>query len=376
MEQQSSKIQQLEASEERLRANLRNNSRSSDGARISDLLDRLIETENSELKLKERVWGLERSEKELQIKLMEGEKMNQSLRAELRDQEELVHRLMTLETENNALSAEINQAKDSARKMSEVQQNESYLRGRVEELEMTENMLRETLQQADLILAQREKKLRDQVSSLQEEVQSYKAQLESAASKEHGARECEVSYKKQLEELKARLAETERQLRESSSETNSQETQHRSEVTKLRNQLKLGNSQLNELERLNCELRDRVLAAEAQSEHLAKELEEQCRRHEQDLLTLNLQVSAGESHVKELQGQLEQLSHEHAASELDVLAASPIAPLYATITSLITALKSCESCSETQKSTLAEVTAQLGTLASCSRAGPVTPTRT
>lgn len=363
MEQQSSKIQQLEASEERLRANLRNNSRSSDGARISDLLDRLIETENSELKLKERVWGLERSEKELQIKLMEGEKMNQSLRAELRDQEELVHRLMTLETENNALSAEINQAKDSARKMSEVQQNESYLRGRVEELEMTENMLRETLQQADLILAQREKKLRDQVSSLQEEVQSYKAQLESAASKEHGARECEVSYKKQLEELKARLAETERQLRESSSETNSQETQHRSEVTKLRNQLKLGNSQLNELERLNCELRDRVLAAEAQSEHLAKELEEQCRRHEQDLLTLNLQVSAGESHVKELQGQLEQLSHEHAASELDVLAASPIAPLYATITSLITALKSCESCSETQKSTLAEVTAQLGTLA-------------
>lgn len=69
MEQQSSKIQQLEASEERLRANLRNNSRSSDGARISDLLDRLIETENSELKLKERVWGLERSEKELQIKV-------------------------------------------------------------------------------------------------------------------------------------------------------------------------------------------------------------------------------------------------------------------------------------------------------------------
>lgn len=62
------------------------------------------------------------------------------------------------------------------------------------------------------------------------------------------------------------------------------------QVTKLRNQLKLGNSQLNELERLNCELRDRVLTAEAQGQHIAKELEEQCRRHEQDLLTLNLQV--------------------------------------------------------------------------------------
>lgn len=57
----------------------------------------------------------------------------------------------------------ISQAQDSTRKMSEMQQNESYLRGRVEELEVTENMLRETLQQADQILAQRERKLRDQV---------------------------------------------------------------------------------------------------------------------------------------------------------------------------------------------------------------------
>lgn len=58
---------------------------------------------------------------------------------------------------------DFSQAQDSARKVSELQQNESFLRGRVEELEMTENMLRETLQQADLILAQRERKLRDQV---------------------------------------------------------------------------------------------------------------------------------------------------------------------------------------------------------------------
>lgn len=50
--------------------------------------------------------------------------------------------------------------------MSEVQQNESYLRSRVEELEVTENMLRETLHQADLILAQRERKLRDQVKQI------------------------------------------------------------------------------------------------------------------------------------------------------------------------------------------------------------------
>lgn len=63
------------------------------------------------------------------------------------------------------------------------------------------------------------------------------------------------------------------------------------QVTKLRNQLKLSNSQLMELDRLNCELRDRIMAAEAEGQRLAKELEEQSRRHEQDLITFNLQVS-------------------------------------------------------------------------------------
>lgn len=43
------------------------------------------------------------------LQLMEGEKNNQVLRGELRDQEELVHRMMSLETENNALSAELGQ---------------------------------------------------------------------------------------------------------------------------------------------------------------------------------------------------------------------------------------------------------------------------
>nr|XP_045623165.1 protein lava lamp-like isoform X3 [Procambarus clarkii] len=372
-DQQTLKIQQLEVSEERLRTTLRNNARTSEGARISDLLDRLIEIENSELKLKERVWNLERSEKELQIKLMEAEKANQALRGELRDQEEIVHRLMSLETENNALSLELNQAQDSARKVSEIQQNESYLRARVEELEVTENMLRETLQQADVILAQRERKLRDQVESLQEEVQAYRAQLEAAASKEYGAKESEVSYKKQLEQLRNRLADTERELKESSSETISHETQHRSEVTKLRNQLKLCNSQLMELDRLNCELRDRIVAAEAEGERLAKQLEESSRRHEHDLLALNLQVSSRDSHMEELEHQLDQLSHEHAASELDALAASPIAALHSSITTLTTALKNCETCNATQSGTLTEVTNQLGTLVELVEGQPNNP---
>lgn len=63
------------------------------------------------------------------------------------------------------------------------------------------------------------------------------------------------------------------------------------QVTKLRNQLKLCNSQLLELDRLNCELRERVVEAEREGQRYASELEELSRRHEQDLLAFNLQVN-------------------------------------------------------------------------------------
>lgn len=74
------------------------------------------------------------------------------------------------------------------------------------------------------------------------------------------------------------------------------------QVTKLRNQLKLCNSQLLELDRLNCELRDRLMAAELEGQRLAKDLEDHDRRHEQDLLSFNLQVRCDFSHWKQLEG--------------------------------------------------------------------------
>jgi len=314
------------------------------------------------LKLKEKVWNFEKNEKELQIKLMEAEKNQQSLRGELRDQEEMVHRLMTLETENNSLSIELTQVQDAAHKLSDVQQNESYLRGRVEELEVTENMLRETLRQADLIMAQRERKLRDQVSSLEEELGSCKAQLENAVSNESQSKDCEGQLRKQLEELRTRLTDTERDLKESSSETISHESQHRSEVTKMRNQLKLANSQLNDLDTLNCALRDRVLAAETEVERLATQAEESSRKHEQDLLSLNLQVSCKESRIKEIETQIEQMSHSNAVHELDALSGTAIAALHDSINSIATTLKNCSACAAVEGATLTEVTSQLRTL--------------
>ena len=69
LDQKDERIKQLEVSEERLRDAMKVTWRNDESARISDLFDRLLKTENSELVLKERVWKLEKSEKELQIKV-------------------------------------------------------------------------------------------------------------------------------------------------------------------------------------------------------------------------------------------------------------------------------------------------------------------
>ena len=44
-----------------------------------------------------------------------------------------------------------------------MQQSESYLRGRVEELECAETNLRESLRQSEILLVQRERRLKEQV---------------------------------------------------------------------------------------------------------------------------------------------------------------------------------------------------------------------
>lgn len=62
------------------------------------------------------------------------------------------------------------------------------------------------------------------------------------------------------------------------------------QVCKLRGQLKLVNSQLSELDSINCTLRERLAATEQLRETLESQLEESKRRHEGDVLQLNLQV--------------------------------------------------------------------------------------
>ena len=56
-------------------------------------------------------------------------------------------------------------------------------------------------------------------------------------------------------------------------------------------------------------------------------------------LTFYEQVSSRDSRLEELDHQLEQMRHDHAANELDALDAMPIAALHTSITMLTTAVK-------------------------------------
>lgn len=51
------------------------------------------------------------------------------------------------------------------------------------------------------------------------------------------------------------------------------------------------------------------------------------------------QVSSRDSRLEDLEHQLEQMRHDHAAGELDALAVLPIAALHSSITALTTVVK-------------------------------------
>lgn len=361
-EQCAARIRLLEKNEDRLRSSLKAGSRTDQDDKINDLLQKIIDSEKNELALQDKLYKLEKCEKELRIKLMEGEKVQQSLRSELREQEDMLAKMRNLQAENSAITHQLQQAHNNVRRVVELQQSERFLRGRVEELETSEHSLKETLQQTENSYCARERRLREQVSCLKEDISSFKSQLESLNMRETEARDIEVSLRKQVEALKSKLEESQQNLKESSAETISTEAQCRNEMVKLRTQLKLVNSQLADLDGISCSLRERLAASEQLREALEQQLEERKRRHESDLLQLNLQASQRESRLEETEGQLCELTQLHAAQELDLLASSALAPMLRAAHGAAAKLKLCEVCSTADGGSMAELKAHLSTL--------------
>jgi len=137
----------------------------------SHLLDRLMETEKQELAMKEKVFFLEKSERGLNLKLLEEQKTVSDLKNEIKDQEDLMAQMEGQDMENKRLQQELNRLLEVEFKYQELMQSEEFLMGRVEELESTEHSLRENLGQCEQMSANKEKRLLDQIAHLEEDIQ-------------------------------------------------------------------------------------------------------------------------------------------------------------------------------------------------------------
>ncbi|XP_018012551.1 uncharacterized protein LOC108669665 [Hyalella azteca] len=352
------RLAQLTASEARCRSTLKNSCRSEQDARVSELIEQLLNTEKSGLELKDKLWRLEKNEKELKIRLLESEKAQEALKGELLEQEELILKMQALQVENCAITEQLQQAHEGVRRTVDLQQTQRLLKARVEELEASEQSLRESLDRSCASWVLKERKFKEQLSALEEEVSALRSQLETSAADASEARATEVALKRQLEEVKCQLVEVRRELSCSSAD----ETNNRAEVSRTRAQLRQAQAALTDAEALNCGLRERLAAAEALKEALERALDERKRRHESDLLALNLQASQRECRLEETEGQLCELTQLHAARELDLLASSPVEPAIRATYRLLAKLTVCAECAQLHGAVVRELRAQVDAL--------------
>ena len=142
----AARVASLESSQSSIRADIKTLSRGGEeNYKLAELLRRLMDTEQRELELKEKVYRLEKSEREMSLKLLEHRKLHADTKNELHDQETLIQKMYQVEKDYQELSSEISRLKEIERKYQDILQTEGFLHGRVEELEQTETSLRTNL---------------------------------------------------------------------------------------------------------------------------------------------------------------------------------------------------------------------------------------
>ena len=98
----------------------------------------VIFVERREIDLKEKLHTLQKAQSELELALQEQRKSNDDLKIELKDQDELIHSSIQFQKENQKLSSDVSRLRES----------ESFLTGRVDELEQESSSLKTTLTSA------------------------------------------------------------------------------------------------------------------------------------------------------------------------------------------------------------------------------------
>ncbi|KAF0306761.1 hypothetical protein FJT64_021811 [Amphibalanus amphitrite] len=364
LRESKNRINFMEGTEEKLKQALYTGSGKRDQQRVAELLDKLIETENEDLKLKDKVYRLERREREQSIKLREEQRAAEQLRIELRDQEELLRELDSARSQLAAAAEQPAALAALQQRVTELQRSEQRLRARVEELEQAEQALNEQLSDGREQFALKERRLGEQVDCRQRELESLQAvlvemQLQEVAGTEERAqlrRELQQALRQQ-EQLQQKLQHGGAAPADGAGNFGPADEQRSAEVGKLRTQLSQANLQINENEAMSCQLREQLEKLQSDHAELRQAAECQRTRAEQDILQLNLELSRREEEIAALSAQLRELNKTQMTREMDALAEQEgnLVKLLALVKATDEKIKSCDSCRRSADGVLAAV---------------------
>merc|ERR1719309_1487211 len=298
LEEENNRLQQRISyhteTEQRLKQSLKTSGKN-DSQSYGELLERLMETEKAELAMKEKVYYFEKSERELNLKLLEEQKLTSDLKNEIKDQEDLMAQMESMETENKRLNQNMNRLKEIEFKHQELQQSEDFLHGRVEELEQTENSLRETISIIEQNFVVKEKKMQDQISRLREEIQHQNHSASNYEDAYDRLRGQDDSLKIEIDNLKEKVYELTCELNQKTTQYQETEASLRSELNKARQNLQQTNNQLTEIDTINCQLRTNLTHAEQQVQEKNSQLDQMKHHLEQTNIQHGLQLQAKEN---------------------------------------------------------------------------------
>ena len=180
---------------------------------LADLAERLLASERRELDLKEKLHAIQKTEKELELALLEQRKVNEDLKQELKDQDEIIQSSINCQQENQKLSCDL----------SRLRETESFLSGRVEELEQEASYLKSSLSSVDKKIWDRERKWQEKLDSLEDELATSITHSEDTKTQH--------SLKIEVEGLKSQSIELQKALQEKTAESEKAEAAFRSEVS-------------------------------------------------------------------------------------------------------------------------------------------------
>ncbi|XP_043197132.1 plectin-like [Amphibalanus amphitrite] len=364
LRESKNRINFMEGTEEKLKQALYTGSGKRDQQRVAELLDKLIETENEDLKLKDKVYRLERREREQSIKLREEQRAAEQLRIELRDQEELLRELDSARSQLAAAAEQPAALAALQQRVTELQRSEQRLRARVEELEQAEQALNEQLSDGREQFALKERRLGEQVDCRQRELESLQAVLVEMQLQEVAGTEERAQLRRELQQALRQHEQLQQELQhggaapaDGAGNFGPADEQRSAEVGKLRTQLSQANLQINENEAMSCQLREQLEKLQSNHTELRQTAECQRTRAEQDILQLNLELSRREEEIAALSAQLRELNKTQMTREMDALAEQEgnLVKLLALVKATDEKIKSCDSCRRSADGVLAAV---------------------